>query len=65
MTTLHVTVPLPGGRTGKAEIQVDVERLGAALWWKAYYNKRKRATLQNGAVVLVITDQGSAGKVDP
>jgi hypothetical protein len=57
MKSERFQIPLPGGRTGTAEIRVDLERLVTALWWKAYYSQGKRATLQNDAIILDIVEE--------
>jgi len=55
-------VRLPSGLIGVVQMHVDLERLAQDLAWKAYTSTRKRATLKNGAVIVSITDDGTASK---
>ena len=45
---------------GPVQLRVDLQALAQDLAWKAYYNKRKRATLKNGIVQMEIHDTGVA-----
>lgn len=58
-------VRLPNGLQGTAVVRVDLEQLAQDLAWKAYYNRRKRALLKNGAIVVHVIDDGSSPKAQP
>lgn len=62
MQNERFTVRLPSGLQGIAELRIDPERLTQDLAWKAYYSARKRASLKNGAIIVVIKDDGTTPK---
>lgn len=65
MIQQRFTVRLPNGLQGTAVVRVDLEQLAQDLAWKAYYNKRRRAVLKNGAIVVHLIDDGSSRKEQP